>query len=484
MASDAQLLQRYVAHRDQAAFAELVRRHLGLVYASALRRTNGRKHLAEEISQNVITDLARKAATLCHHPALLAWLYRSTRYAAVAAIREEARRQKLATAAAPMTAPSSNEEPEPAWEQLRPLIDASMDQLPERDRTVVLLRYFEGLTFGEIGARLHLAENTARMRTDRALEKLRRHLQSRGLSSSAAAIGLLLSNSALASAPPGLAAAVTSTALASGSVGATSSLLAIALMSKAPALTALAASASVFLVWTTIVPHSDATALAALRAENLRLTEALAPDAPASALAAVAAHAEANILGAARATEQRSIQARGRQAGESSASQQYVTPASAAAAATTTSQHRNRGQATPHDAFLSFAWAADAGEIEALAKLLWFDPDVRSKAEAVLASMPASLRRDYDTPEKLFALIFAADAIVAPPPAPDLMEPWTVAELAAGRVALRPPGAKPHVDYHQYQQTADGWKYVVPEVAVQNMPSVLTNETLARTAQR
>src|SRR5690606_5606514 len=94
MASDAELLHRYVALRDQGAFSELVQRHLGLVYASALR-TSGRDALAQEIVQRVFTDLARKAAALQHHPALLAWLYRSTRYAAVAAIREDVRRQKL-----------------------------------------------------------------------------------------------------------------------------------------------------------------------------------------------------------------------------------------------------------------------------------------------------------------------------------------------------------------------------------------------------
>lgn len=486
MVPDAQLLQRYVAQRDETAFSELVQRHLGLVYASALRRTSGRAHLAHEIAQSVFTDLARKAATLQHHPVLLAWLYRSTRYAAIAAIREEARRQKLAHDVASMTAPFSNDEPAAAWEQLRPLIDDSIDQLKERDRTVLLLRYFDGLTFAAIGARLNLSENTARMRVDRALEKLRGHLQSRGLASTGAALALTLSHSAVAGAPSGLAATVASTALATVPAGAGSGLAAILLMSKitAPAVSAIVASASALLLWTSFAPQTDAKELAALREENTRLANALAPGAAPEAIAAVAATVDSKILETARVVEQRSarVVSAPHSAPPTAASSPHA-PRTSGATDSDPTQHRNRGQATPHDAFMSFAWAGDSGEVDALAQLLWFDPDVRPKAEAVLASMPASLRANYDTPEKLFALIYAAEAIIAPPPAPDLIEHWAVAELAAGRVALRRPGSKPGIDYHQYQQTGDGWKYVVPEVAVQNMPAVLTNETLAKTAR-
>src|SRR5438874_2734854 len=96
MATDAELLRHYVEKRDELAFSELVHRHLGLVYSAALRRTGGRTHLAEEISQVVFSELARKAAVLAGHPALIGWLYRSTRYAAIDAARTELRRQKLA----------------------------------------------------------------------------------------------------------------------------------------------------------------------------------------------------------------------------------------------------------------------------------------------------------------------------------------------------------------------------------------------------
>ena len=64
MFNDAELLDRYLGHDDEAAFAELVRRHLGLVYSAALRRTGGRSDLAEEIAQKDFSALAQQARSL------------------------------------------------------------------------------------------------------------------------------------------------------------------------------------------------------------------------------------------------------------------------------------------------------------------------------------------------------------------------------------------------------------------------------------
>ncbi|HYD84611.1 MAG TPA: sigma-70 family RNA polymerase sigma factor, partial [Opitutus sp.] len=234
MLTDAELLHRYVDHRDQRAFIELVQRHFELVYGAALRRTGGRTHLAAEIAQSVFTDLARKAATLRQHPTLVGWLYRSARYAANLALRAESRRDKLAQALTAMPDTSSPSDSAVDWERIRPLIDGAMDQLKERDREVMLLRHFSGLSFADVGSRLNIAENTARMRHERALGKLEAHLRVRGVTSTTAALSLLLANASFATAPAGLAASVSSAVLAS-----------------APALAASAVSASV----TTFIMH-------------------------------------------------------------------------------------------------------------------------------------------------------------------------------------------------------------------------------------
>ena len=211
MMDDTELLRRYVADRSQAAFTELVTRHLDLVYSAAFRRTDGDAALAEDIAQQVFTTLARNAAALRGHTLLPGWLYVATRHAAASALRAERRRKAREQEAQAMNHLTSS--PATDWRQLRPELDAVIDQLDDRDRDAVLLRFFEGRPFAEIGAALRISEDGARMRVDRALEKLLTLLAKRGVTSTAAALALALANQAVVAAPAGLAAAVTSTAL-------------------------------------------------------------------------------------------------------------------------------------------------------------------------------------------------------------------------------------------------------------------------------
>jgi hypothetical protein len=108
--------------------------------------------------------------------------------------------------------------PETDWEQLRPVLDEVMHQLRETDREAILLRYFENQPFAEIGARCGLNENAARMRVDRALEKLRGLLARRGVMT-AAALASVISAHAVQVAPVSLAATLTTTSLAGAGTG-------------------------------------------------------------------------------------------------------------------------------------------------------------------------------------------------------------------------------------------------------------------------
>src|SRR6187402_2518307 len=93
MDDDSELLRRYATTRDEAAFAELVKRRLPLVYHAALRRVNGDATLAEEVTQSVFVSLAREAGALHRHVMLSGWLYIATRHAAANALRQDRRRQ-------------------------------------------------------------------------------------------------------------------------------------------------------------------------------------------------------------------------------------------------------------------------------------------------------------------------------------------------------------------------------------------------------
>lgn len=113
------------------------------------------------------------------------------------------------------------------WARLQTVLDAAMDELGERDREAVLLRYFEERPFAEIGAALCVSDDAARMRVERALEKLRAVLVRRGVTSTGAALGVVLANQAVGAAPAGLAGTVAVAATAAGVVGSGGPLLGI-----------------------------------------------------------------------------------------------------------------------------------------------------------------------------------------------------------------------------------------------------------------
>ncbi|MDO8540534.1 MAG: TonB family protein [Opitutaceae bacterium] len=218
-ADDTGLLHRYAAEGCEEAFGELVRRHLNLVYGCALRRVGGDTHLAEDVCQQVFSALARDASVLSRRAVLGGWLFTTTRFIAAQAVRTERRRQSREQEAETMTELTAEPAPAPDWNSLRPVLDQTIDELAEPDREAVLLRFFEGRSFAEVGARLRLTENAARMRVDRALDKMHALLSRRGVNSTTAALALALSGQASAAVPAGLAASVTTAALAGGAVG-------------------------------------------------------------------------------------------------------------------------------------------------------------------------------------------------------------------------------------------------------------------------
>jgi len=220
MPDDATLLRLYAQNHSERDFAELVRRHLNLVYSAALRQVNGDTHLAQDVTQLVFTDLARKAAELTHHRVLAGWLFTSTRFAAAKLVRTEQRRRNREQEAQLMQELSAPDPSAPLdWARARPVLDEALSELSEPDRAAILLRYFEGRDFAQVGASLSLSDNAARMRVDRAIDKLRTLLERRGLTSTAGALALALANQAVVAAPAGLAATVTGSALAGATVG-------------------------------------------------------------------------------------------------------------------------------------------------------------------------------------------------------------------------------------------------------------------------
>ena len=211
MISDGELLRRYLETGAESAFTELVQRHINVVYHAALRRVGGNAHAADDVAQRIFTDLARKAKSLRDRPNLAGWLYTSTRFAAADTVRAEQRRrayEEKAHAMHQLDSPAPGEA-----DRFEPFLDEVMDLLNEQDRDAVLLHFFEGRSLTEVGTVLSLSTDAARMRINRALERLRAGFAKRGVTSTAAALGTVLSAQSALAAPPSLAAAIASHAL-------------------------------------------------------------------------------------------------------------------------------------------------------------------------------------------------------------------------------------------------------------------------------
>jgi RNA polymerase sigma factor (sigma-70 family) len=221
MVNDAELLRRYAAAHDEAAFGALVQRHLKLVYSVALRQVGGDAHLAQDVAQRVFADLARKAPELAGRATLGGWLYRAAQFQASDLVRAERARRAREQEAQLMQEMSHDPTAAAEWEKLRPVLDVAINELSENERDAVVLRFFETRPFAEIGAVLRVTEDAARMRVERALEKLRRALARRGVTSTSTALATVLANQAGIAAPAGLAASITGAAVAgAGSAGA------------------------------------------------------------------------------------------------------------------------------------------------------------------------------------------------------------------------------------------------------------------------
>jgi len=140
------------------------------------------------------------------------WLYVVTRHLACKAIRRENRRRAREREFAAM--PDIAASPEIVWEKLRPLIDSVIARLDCRERDAILLRFFEGKSYREVGLVIGLNEEAARKRVDRALEKLRIYFARNGITISIGALAETISTNAMETAPVAFATEVASASLA------------------------------------------------------------------------------------------------------------------------------------------------------------------------------------------------------------------------------------------------------------------------------
>jgi RNA polymerase sigma factor (sigma-70 family) len=202
---DIALLRQYAKNDSESAFTVLVERHVNLVYSAALRSA-GNPEAAEEITQAVFIILAKKARNLAGRTVLSGWLYQTARLTAANFLRGEIRRQKREQEAY-MQSILNESEPE-AWRQIAPWLDTAMGRLSEKDRNAIVQRFFENKNLREVGTALGTSEGAAKMRVNRALEKLRKFFTKRGVTLSTALIAGAVSANSVQAVPSSLAATI------------------------------------------------------------------------------------------------------------------------------------------------------------------------------------------------------------------------------------------------------------------------------------
>jgi RNA polymerase sigma factor (sigma-70 family) len=204
--TDAQLLMAYAEGRSEAAFAELVRRHVDFVYSAAIRLVRD-PHWAEDVTQKVFVALSGNARALADRTVLSGWLHRTARNIAIETVRSierrRAREQEAAIMNESLAAPD-----EPSWAQIAPHLDAALQDLDESDRDALLLRYFERKSAREMAQILGVTDEAAQKRVHRAVDRLRALFHRRGIAVGVSGLIAVLTTQAVQAAPSALVSAL------------------------------------------------------------------------------------------------------------------------------------------------------------------------------------------------------------------------------------------------------------------------------------
>lgn len=212
--TDQHLLRDYAEHRSEAAFDELVRRHVDLVHSAALRMVRD-AHLAQDVTQGTFLALARSAPELADRVVITGWLHRTAQNIAAQTVRTDVRRRAREQEAAAMNELLSAEH-DATWEQVAPHLDAALGELSESDRDALLCRYFQRQSAREMAQTLGISDEAAQRRVSRAVERLRDCFARRGVTVGASGLVVAVSASAVQAAPVELASAISNNAVLQG----------------------------------------------------------------------------------------------------------------------------------------------------------------------------------------------------------------------------------------------------------------------------
>jgi RNA polymerase sigma factor (sigma-70 family) len=480
MPTDAELLRHYAESQSEDAFKELVRRHLSMVYFAALRKLGGDVHRAQEVAQDVFVALGRKAAFLSRRPVLTGWLYVSACYAAAKVVRTAQRKRVIEQRAGlneQLSAPSSDVL---SWHEVSPMVDELILQLNSRDREAVLLRFFENHTFSEMAKRLQLTEDGARLRLNRALEKMRSSLAKRGIVSTAVALSGVLTAQAGAAAPGGLYTALAVAALKELATSAVSTaalgIFNLYTMTKSivvigGALVLLAAVPTIYHL------RSDRNA-----SENRSVI--LGSSTSRQSVVTAGTNAPKTLAGSAAGVSPRG---RAEKSSEDFVDVKRTLLSDLSRGTIRIEALADIGGATPKEAAESFLWAIAKGTNDDISRMLALTDSQKQKIQAVLEKLPQASRADYPDAEHVVALFAAKEGTIVP--AEGTIQITSEDVVAGNEIKItthiettpeqyKASGLVPdNSSNFTVQNESGGWKVVVPDYAINQIGAALVNKT-------
>ena len=202
--SDCELLERFLAFRDESAFAAIVHRHGPMVLATC-RRLLSHEHDSEDAWQAAFLVLACRASAIRNRHNLAGWLH-GVACRTARKLRADIARRRLSNESLP-DLPARDGLPDLGWREVQAILDEELERLPQRYREPIVLCYLEGLTRDEAAQRLGWTFDAVRGRLERGRQRLRRQLTRRGVALPAALVGSALAGQTRAEVPALLASA-------------------------------------------------------------------------------------------------------------------------------------------------------------------------------------------------------------------------------------------------------------------------------------
>jgi RNA polymerase sigma factor (sigma-70 family) len=193
--SEAVLLKRFTGTGDAEAFAEIIRRHAGLVYGAALRILADVDR-ASDVAQETFLQLTKDAAGVTG--SLPGWLHRVATHKAIDQRRRDASRRHREKEYVAHEKPS-HELME--WKDISPYVDVGLRELDPALRQVLILHFLEGHTTREIAAVQGTSQATISRRIGAGVEQLRARLRRHGVLVAVGALSTLLGDNAVQAAP-------------------------------------------------------------------------------------------------------------------------------------------------------------------------------------------------------------------------------------------------------------------------------------------